>query len=210
MSRSCLGPVALASGSPQPAASPWSAGQASGCPSSPDAHVTVAVADGEALSLGLSPPAPRASPRGPWGAQVCAARLGDGPACQGERPMCAPRCCPRGGPRSVLQAVACWAPSGLTCQAKPLRQTGVRGSQPPWVRGWDRSGCTAAWCELSPFTASNSESAPGALTGVECLPGRPPHRRASLPNSSLGPQPCISRSARRLRPGSPHSPARCC
>lgn len=87
--------------------------------------------------------------------------------------MCAPRCCPGGGSRSVLQAAASWAPSGLTCQAKPLRQSGVLGSQPPCVRDWGRSGFTAAWCELSLFPASNSESAPGALTGIKCLPGRP-------------------------------------
>lgn len=87
--------------------------------------------------------------------------------------MCAPRCCPGGGSRSVLQAAASWAPSGLTCQARPLRQSGVLGSQPPCVRDWDRSGFAAAWCELSLFPASNSESAPGALTGIKCLPGRP-------------------------------------
>lgn len=172
-----------------PLPSPWSAGQASGCPSSPDARVTVSAVDGEALSPGLSPPAPWASPRGPWGAQVCAARLGDGPAYQGERPMCAPRCCPGGGSRSVLQAAASWAPSGLTCQAKPLRQRGVLGSQPPCVRDWDRSGFAAAWCELSPFPASNSESAPGALTGIKCLPGRPHTARTPYPTAPWAPSP---------------------
>ena len=40
--------------SPRPRSSPWSAGQASDCPSSPDA-----VAEGEALSPGLCPTVPR-------------------------------------------------------------------------------------------------------------------------------------------------------
>ena len=101
-----------------------------------------------------------------------------------------------GRPPSVLQAVAGWAPSGLTCQAKPLRQTGVLGPQPPWVRGWDRSGFTAAWCELSPFTASNSESAPGALAGVKCLPGRPHTAEPPYPTAPWAPSP-----ASRGRPG---------
>ena len=89
-----------------------------------------------------------------------------------------PRCCPGGGPCSALQAAAGWAPSGLTCRVELLWQTGVLGSQPPWVQGWDRLGSAAS---------RSLQSCPTLHDTMNCgPPGSSVHGESSGKNTGVG------------------------